>query len=142
MSFHLGKTVEKKSVLLIHPESRRTKPSRAEPPAAFLSDFKAPALGSLLSGRTVGSVRDRGTALWPGPRSSSELCAGLTERLVGLALALCCFLRRVVTLQGAELRCCNPEPIVRQNTQGFDMTGSYDGRGGVKNVTARVTFLR
>lgn len=27
---------------------------------------------------------------------------------------------------GAELRCCNPEPIVRQNTHGFDMTDKYD----------------
>lgn len=48
----------------------------------------------------VGSGQDCGTGLWPGPRSSSELCAGRTERSVGLTLALCCLLRRVVSLSG------------------------------------------
>lgn len=39
--FPFGETAEKKrkNAVLIHPESRRTKPSRAEPPAAFLPDF-------------------------------------------------------------------------------------------------------
>lgn len=116
-----GETVEekeKKGVLLTHPESRRTKPSRAESPAAFLSDFKAPPPGSPLRVRAVGSARQQ-TGRWNAWGSSllvRTLRRGGLSDSVALTLTPCCFPPVLSSpCRGVELRCCNPEPIVRQN---------------------------